>query len=111
MKRSRRWPWFFALLLLGAGGSFYYQDKLSDFIADLVERSRIATFGEPEKAPSLAPTVSVDLYFVSPEGEKLVRVQREVDEGGATIETLRRALEALIAGPVEGDSASPSVPP
>ena len=44
MKRSRRWPWFFALLLLGAGGSFYYQDKLSDFIADLVERSRIATF-------------------------------------------------------------------
>ena len=110
MNRSRRW-WFLMVLLIGVALSIFYQDSLSDYIGDLVERGRRATFGEPKKAPALAPTVKQAIFYMSPRSEKLLRVQRDVEEGGTSIKTVRRTLETLIAGPREEDAAAPVVPP
>ncbi len=109
MKRSRRWIYVLALILIGAGGSVYYQDALSDFLGDLVERGRRATFGEGE-APALAPTVPMTMFFASLEGDRLVRVPVQVEKGASATGTIRNAIEALIAGPAD-ETAAPVVPP
>lgn len=107
---SRRW-WYLLALLIGIATSIFYQDSLSDYVGDLVERGRRATFGEPKKAPALAPTVKQAIFYVSPKSEKLLRVEKDVEDGGTSIKTVRRTLEALIAGPKEEDAAAPVVPP
>ncbi len=110
MNRSRRW-WFLIVLLIGVAMSIFYQDALSDYIGDLVERGRRATFGDPKKTPALAPTVKQAIFYMSPRSEKLLRVERDVEEGASSIKTVRRTLETLIAGPREEDAAAPVVPP
>jgi hypothetical protein len=109
MKRFRRWIYVLALIFIGAGGSVYYQDALSDFLGVLLERSRRATFGEGE-APALAPTVPVTMFFASLEGDRLVRVPVQVEKGASATGTIRNAIEALIAGPAD-ETAAPVVPP
>jgi len=110
--RLSRWVILVSAVLIGAGGVRYYQDPVSDFLSDMVERGRRAVSGEKDKANDKNPTIKVLVYFVSPDGEKLVRVQKEVEKGVSLILTLRNALQVLVAGPGDEDGAvAPSVPP
>ena len=112
MKRLRRWLILIAAVGIGVGGARYYRDPLSDFLSDMLERGRLAASGERKKASVIIPTVKVAVFFVSPDGEKLVRIQREVEKGASPIQTLRNALQALIVGPGDEDGgAAPAVPP
>ena len=110
MNRSRRW-WILIVLLIGVAMSIFYQNYLLDYVGDLVERGRRATFGDPKKAPTLAPTVKQVIFYMSPRSDKLLRVERDVEEGGTSINSVRRTLETLVAGPREEDAAVPVVPP
>lgn len=110
MNHSRRW-WFLIVLLIGVAMSIFYQYALLDYIGDLVERGRRATFGDLKKTPALVPTVKQAIFYMSPRSEKLLRVERDIEEGNTSIKTVRRTLESLIAGPREEDAAVPVVPP
>lgn len=110
--RLSRWVILVSAVLIGAGGVRYYQDSVSDFLSDIVERGRRAVSGEKDKVTDKNPTMKVLVFFVSPDGEKLVRVQKEVEKGASLIQTLRNALQALVAGPEDEDGdVAPSVPP
>ncbi len=100
MKFLSRWYIAALLIFLGVAGAYFVQDPISDFLSDLLERGRIAAFGEDEKKEfALAPAIDVTLYFVSSEGDMLAPFPAKVEEGGHVVQTIRHVLEALIDGP------------
>lgn len=105
--------WYVAafLIFLGVTGAYFVQEPVSDFLSDLLERGRRATFGEGEnKELALTPTIDVTLYFGSPRGDMLAPVSAKVEEGESVVKTLRHVLRALIEGP-KAEGFVPVVPP
>lgn len=111
MKFLGRWYVAILLILFGVTGAYFVQDPVSDFVSDLLERGRLAAFGEGEnKELALTPTIGVTLYFGSAGGDMLAPLPTKVEEGGNVVQTLHHVLNALIEGP-QREGYSPVVPP
>ncbi len=110
MKFLSRWYVAASLIFIGVTGAYFVQDPVSDFLSDLLERGRLATFGGEEKEElGLTPTIDVTLYFGSARGDMLAPVPAKVEEGEGVVQTLRHVLRALIEGPKE-EGYAPVVP-